>query len=480
MTKLLRSLLAFFALSSDRVYCRHIASKALSLSRSNSAGSEILLAAEDATLFDSSIQSNHDGYTGNGYIDFGEVGSYAVWSVNVPITGSYQLCIRYASSAGRGPMLVLVGGKKIGEFAIRRTNSWTNWMTETITISLSTGKRQELKLLADRIDGPNVDKITLKSLDTTSNPNSNFKVILAPNQSLERNQFVACEAGKYLVGMSSNGDLVVLDKSSSTVLWSLGESINKKVGGNNIYMQNDGNLVIRASTKRVVWDSKTYRNPGSYFVINDAGVIAVIKSLDNHQELWRGGPENPIAPPKPTPSSPPKPTPTAATRSKSTSGDSGDFPATTILKGNENFGRGQFAESPNNRFKVGLNSQGNLIMLDGNKEVWRLQDKNRRDITNIDKASMQKDGNLVLRESSGKLRWDSETSNNNGSEFQVDDGGQLKVVYRGTVLWMDGIPRQIYRGPSSPDLTFPVRGMFYYAWYVFALTTEIRLLQWNR
>jgi hypothetical protein len=40
-------------------------------------------------------------------------------------------------------------------------------------------------------------------------------------------------------------------------------------------------------------------------------------------------------------------------------------------------------------------------------------------------------------------------------------------VYRGTILWMDGVPRQIYRGPSSPDLKFPVRGMFYYAWYVF-------------
>lgn len=78
---------------------------------------------------------------------------------------------------------------------------------------------------------------------------------------------------------------------------------------------------------------------------------------------------------------------------------------------------------------------------------------------------MQKDGNMVLKTFSNKIMWNSETSKNPGAEFLIDDGGQLSINFQGTSLWIDGLPRGMYTGPSSSDFNFPVRGFFYYAWY---------------
>ena len=54
---------------------------------------------------------------------------------------------------------------------------------------------------------------------------------------------------------------------------------------------------------------------------------------------------------------------------------------------------------------------------------------------------------------------------NYDSRFVIDDGGRIGVVYRSTYIWVEGVPRGTYNGPSSRDMTFPIRGTFYYAWY---------------
>jgi hypothetical protein len=128
--------------------------------------------------------------------------------------------------------------------------------------------------------------------------------------------------------------------------------------------------------------------------------------------------------------------------------------------------RGEFTTSPNGQYQIGLNDNGMLVMLEGTREVWRLQDKDKNDIVGIFRAFMQSDGNLVLRDTSLRALWNSETSNNAGSTLEIDNGGQVSVVFQGTVLWLDGIPRGVYTGasPRNLELAFPVRGMFYYAW----------------
>ncbi|KAL3941700.1 MAG: hypothetical protein SGBAC_003980 [Bacillariaceae sp.] len=78
---------------------------------------------------------------------------------------------------------------------------------------------------------------------------------------------------------------------------------------------------------------------------------------------------------------------------------------------------------------------------------------------------MQGDGNLVIKSATGASVWSSGSHRHNDATLIVDDGGRVGVRFKESLVWMQGLPQGTYRGPSSEDLTFPVRGTFYYAWY---------------
>ncbi|KAL3907730.1 MAG: hypothetical protein SGARI_003394 [Bacillariaceae sp.] len=79
---------------------------------------------------------------------------------------------------------------------------------------------------------------------------------------------------------------------------------------------------------------------------------------------------------------------------------------------------------------------------------------------------LQPDGNLLLRSSDRRTLWSTETHGYTGAHLKLSDAGQLAVKTDDgkTTIWMDGIPRSIYRGAQSPlqELSFPIRGAFYY------------------
>jgi hypothetical protein len=136
-----------------------------------------------------------------------------------------------------------------------------------------------------------------------------------------------------------------------------------------------------------------------------------------------------------------------------------DFDRVVVLKSNSRLNRGDYVESPSGDYKVGLTSGGNFVLRDKNSEtIWSSgTDDGYR-------LYMQGDGNLILRTSSGSSRWKSNTYNNKGARFYLDDGGQMTVVSskHGEAVWLDGVPRGKYTRPSSEDLTYPLRGTFYY------------------
>ena len=144
-----------------------------------------------------------------------------------------------------------------------------------------------------------------------------------------------------------------------------------------------------------------------------------------------------------------------------------------VLYPNEFLIAGQFRHSPNGRFKVGLNEKGgDLVLMEVNSYeesvIWSSGTNSGLNLnsTRETKCFMQTDGNLVLRDLQTKASvWMTRTHDNLQARLVLDDSGRVAVRSDDdsrTVLWMDGIPRQKYTGPSSVDMTFPTRGAFYY------------------
>ena len=442
---------------------------------------EVTYDAKDGILEGKGIKiaSNHEGYTGDvGFVDFGGVGTSVSWLADIPITGFYEVTIRYASTSDRGPLDFLVDDIKLGSFKIEKVaDSWEEWENETIKVHVTAGDDRTLKIVASTKAGPNVDKIGIRPIvPSSSNDYDDFeqdldyRVVLYENKSLKIGDFHQSESGEFEVGLSMVGDLVVRQKrgGSSKIVWSLGKAIGKDVVGTRIYMQNDGNLVIRAEpNNRAVWTSKTAgihgRNSGFTFGINNLGGIAILVASNQSNLIWTGGIEDnnheivAVGPIIPIQMPSPIPAPIDLVRPNTK-------PSTIALASNHKLlGRNRFVSSPNGKYQVGLDLEGKLVMREGNSYIWALQDVNGNYISNASKVFMQSDGNLVLKTSSNKGVWNSETSNNFGSEFRIDDAGQLTVVFEGTPIWIDGLPRGRYTVASSSDLTFPVRGIFYYA-----------------
>lgn len=136
------------------------------------------------------------------------------------------------------------------------------------------------------------------------------------------------------------------------------------------------------------------------------------------------------------------------------------YPQTVVLSPDEFLSRGDFVKSPNEEYMVGLSDNGSFLL------------KNREDTvifstgaSSADRLFLQTDGNLVLKTPLPERLWRSNTHGNHGSFLVVDDGGMVSIEYKGTKIWLHGIPRGAYTDNSHEDLSFPTRGIFYYPWF---------------
>ncbi len=118
--------------------------------------------AEDAPVkVDVIVASNHAGFTGTGFADFGGNGSYIQWAhIHAPTAGNYVLSFRYANGASGRPCEVRVNGVSTGNLAFAATGSWTNWAVENKTVTLQAGNNTLRVAAVTMAGGPNVDKMT--------------------------------------------------------------------------------------------------------------------------------------------------------------------------------------------------------------------------------------------------------------------------------------------------------------------------------
>lgn len=115
--------------------------------------------AEAAIMQGVTQATNHAGYQGDGFADFGEKGTSLEWdNILADAAGSYQLTFRYASGGNR-PCELVVNGRKVGQVAFKDTQGWTSWKTEDVKVTFRQGGNS-VKLVAIG-NGPNLDAVAV-------------------------------------------------------------------------------------------------------------------------------------------------------------------------------------------------------------------------------------------------------------------------------------------------------------------------------
>ncbi|MBB5080467.1 fibronectin type III domain-containing protein [Nonomuraea endophytica] len=132
--------------------------------------------AEDATISQGAVESNHAGYTGTGFVNLDNlVGSSVEFTVSAAEAGPVPLTIRYANgTTGVRPMSVTAGGATQAK-DFPPTGAWTTWMETTVTVTLAAGQNA-VRLTSTAADGgPNLDRLVTGTPDaqpptTPANP----------------------------------------------------------------------------------------------------------------------------------------------------------------------------------------------------------------------------------------------------------------------------------------------------------------------
>src|SRR6266511_264577 len=122
--------------------------------------------AEDATISQGTVATNHLGYTGTGFVDYTNVaGSYVQFTVNVSAAGSVSLAFRHANgSTTNRPMDITVNGALVaGGLAFNPTGSWDTWADVTITTTLAAGANTVRATATTANGGPNLDRMRVST-----------------------------------------------------------------------------------------------------------------------------------------------------------------------------------------------------------------------------------------------------------------------------------------------------------------------------
>ncbi|WP_157546048.1 carbohydrate-binding protein [Hamadaea tsunoensis] len=116
--------------------------------------------AEDATISQGAVESDHAGFTGSGYVDTDNIsGAYVQFTA---VGQATAIAIRYANGTTVDrPMTLTVDGTSLGTVSLPPTGAWTTWATTTKTVSLPAGTHTVRLTATTANGGPNLDKITL-------------------------------------------------------------------------------------------------------------------------------------------------------------------------------------------------------------------------------------------------------------------------------------------------------------------------------
>ncbi|MEV4178321.1 alpha-galactosidase [Nonomuraea sp. NPDC049709] len=114
--------------------------------------------AENATISQGTVDSNHAGFSGTGFVNYTNVtGSYVESTVTAATAGDATLTLRYANGTTvNRPMTITVNGTTLTR-DFPGTGAWTTWANSTFTVPLAAGANAVRATATTENGGPNVD-----------------------------------------------------------------------------------------------------------------------------------------------------------------------------------------------------------------------------------------------------------------------------------------------------------------------------------
>lgn len=129
--------------------------------------------AEDATISQGAIATNHTGYTGTGFVDYTNItGSYVEFTVSAATAGSSSLALRYANGTTVDrPMDLSVNGTVVASgVSFPATTDWNTWATKSVNIQLNAGSNKIRATATTANGGPNLDRVGVGAAADTQAP----------------------------------------------------------------------------------------------------------------------------------------------------------------------------------------------------------------------------------------------------------------------------------------------------------------------
>jgi len=120
--------------------------------------------AENATIFQGAVASDHTGYYGTGFVNYDNVtGSYVQFTVSSAVAQTTTLTVRYANGTTTDrPMDIAVNGTTVrsGQ-SFPGTATWDSWELTMLPVALMAGSNT-IRLTATTANGgPNLDRILI-------------------------------------------------------------------------------------------------------------------------------------------------------------------------------------------------------------------------------------------------------------------------------------------------------------------------------
>ncbi|MBN1411118.1 MAG: carbohydrate-binding protein [Spirochaetales bacterium] len=105
------------------------------------------------------IASNHAGYSGTGFLDYGGNATWAEWNkVYCSVTGTKTMTFTYANgSSGNRQCAITVNGNAAGNVGFTPTGGWTIWTKVTINVPMNSGNNTVRVTANTASGGPNLD-----------------------------------------------------------------------------------------------------------------------------------------------------------------------------------------------------------------------------------------------------------------------------------------------------------------------------------